>query len=330
MKWRLVCILAASVAVLLAQTPPVTILTIEADKTVFYWDDVGDPTRNATSATVPTRASVANFQPVLLLSDIVAVNGKPAKGVFVGRGISTLLRPAPTGGAGISDVTRNNVFDFHIEIQQANGPPIGSLVLGGLGGGHPPLGAPTGAAAGNFAVLGGTGAFFGARGQGATVSVVARSTSYTENPINRQVQPGSGAFKFVVHLIPMTWPEVLSLPTGPAVYHAQDWSLVTATKPARAGEWLIMSVSGLGPTKPSLDPGKPFPAYGEPLCLVNSPVEATVNGKPTQTFNAVGWPETVGMYRVDFLMPANIKPGMASVSLSAAWINGPEVNIPVR
>jgi len=330
MKWRFFCVLVASVAALLAQTPRETILTIEADKTVFYWDDVGDPTLNGRSATMPTRASVANFQPALLVSDIMAVNGTPAKGVFVGRGISTILRPFATGSQGISDVSRNNVFDFHIEIQQANGTPIGSLVLGGLGGGHPPLGAPTGAAAGNFAVLGGTGAFLGARGQGATVSVVARSASITENPVFRQIYPGAGAFKFVVHLIPMTWPEVLVFSTGPAVYHAQDWSLVTATKPAQAGEWLIMAVSGLGPTKPSVDPGNPFPRSSEPPCLVNSPVEVTMNGKATQTANSIGWPETQGIYRTDFLVPAGTAPGLAAVGISAAWINGPEVKIPVR
>ncbi len=87
---------------------------------------------------------------------------------------------------------------------------------------------------------------------------------------------------------------------------------------------------GLGPTKPSVDPGKPFPGYKESVCLVNSPVEVTVNGKPTQTANSIGWPETVGTYRTDFLTPTDITPGTATVGISAAWIMGAELKIPVQ
>ena len=151
-----------------------------------------------------------------------------------------------------------------------------------------------------------------------------------EDPAYRRIN-GGGRRLEVIHLIPMTWPEVMTLSTGPAVYHGADMSPVTADKPARVGEQLIMSVSGLGPVKPNLDPGKPFPPYPEgKLHEVNSPVEVTVNGKAAAVINKYGWPAMNNVYRVDFVVPDGTASGVATVGLSVAWINGTEVKIPVR
>ena len=313
------------------QTPPETILTIEADKTVFYYDDLADPTKRATVPTPVPVTALPNFMGAFILADIVTVNGQPARGALVARGAQLVLRPGPTGSQGIADINRNNLFDFHFEIQQADGTPIGSIVAMGLGAGHPPLDAPTSAAAGNFAVVGGTGAFQGVRGSAATVSAVLRSASMAENPINRQANTGPGIWKVVVHLIPLTRPAVMIIPTGPAVFHATDFSPVTTEKPARTGEWLIMNATGLGPVRPRLDPGEPFPEWmpGKEY-LVNSPLKVTVGGQTAEVRNAIGWPGQTNVYRVDFRVPDGVKPGLASLSLTAAWIAGTEVKIPVQ
>ncbi|MFN0172853.1 MAG: hypothetical protein ACKV22_41260 [Bryobacteraceae bacterium] len=326
----LIAVFAAGAAALLAQAPPETILTLEADKTVFYWEDFADPPRKATSPNPAPVTPAANFMPGMIIADVVTINGKPAKGGIVARGISVVLRPAPTGGQGIADIARNNLFDLHLELQQADGTPVGTIAMIGLGAGHPPLGAPASAATGNFAVIGGTGPFVGAHGQAATVSVVARSVSMAENPINRWTHPGSGIWKLVVHLIPMTRPEVVVTAAGPGVFHG-DLSPVTAASPARPGELLVISATGLGPVKPTLDPGQPFPAFQEgKLHEVNSPVEVMLNGKPAEVLNKFGWPGLTGVYRVDFRVPEGTAPGMASVQVIAAWIAGPEVKIPVQ
>lgn len=90
-------------------------------------------------------------------------------------------------------------------------------------------------------------------------------------------------------------------------------------------------VTGLGPTRPGVDPGQPFPAYpANPLVVVNSPVAATVNGQAAEVVNAIGWPGLVNTYRVDFRVPASAASGPASVQLSAAWITGSAVHIAVR
>ncbi len=64
--------------------------------------------------------------------------------------------------------------------------------------------------------------------------------------------------------------------------------------------------------------------------LVNSPLGVTMDGQPAEVRNAIGWPGQTNVYRVDFRVPDGVKPGLASLAVTAAWIAGPEVKIPVR
>jgi len=121
---------------------------------------------------------------------------------------------------------------------------------------------------------------------------------------------------------------VVVLPAGPAVTHSGDFSLVTGSKPAAAGEILSLFARGLGPVKPGVDPGQPFPS--SPLAIVNSPVQVTVNGKATEVLGAVGYPGAVDGYQVNFRVPPDTAKGPASIQLSAAWISGAPVSIPVQ
>ena len=63
---------------------------------------------------------------------------------------------------------------------------------------------------------------------------------------------------------------------------------------------------------------------------VSSPVEVTVNGKVSPVVNALGWPGKNNVYRADFRVPEGTAAGAATLGLSMAWINRPEVRIPVR
>jgi uncharacterized protein (TIGR03437 family) len=105
---------------------------------------------------------------------------------------------------------------------------------------------------------------------------------------------------------------------------------VTAAKPARAGEVLIVGARNLGPTRPDLLPPGTRPFKADPIEAVNSPVEVTVNGKEAEVTNKVGWPGTYDLYRVDFRVPSGLPPGMATIQLTAAWIPGTPVEIPVQ
>ena len=137
---------------------------------------------------------------------------------------------------------------------------------------------------------------------------------------------GGGKVHFVYQLIPMTRPEIVGTPNGPAVTHSNDFSLVTAAKPAKANEILSLFATGLGPTRPSVDVGKPLPA--SPLAVVNSPL--TVDGEAAEIVGAVGYPGAVDAYQLNFRVPADVTPGTGTIQLSVAWIPGAEVRIAVQ
>ena len=126
----------------------------------------------------------------------------------------------------------------------------------------------------------------------------------------------------------MSRPEIVITGGGPAVTHSNDFSLVSASKPATAGEVLSLFATGLGPTRPGLVPGQPFPS--SPLAVVNSPVEVTVNGRDAEVLGAVGFPGAVDGYQVNFRVPPDTAKGSAAIQVSAAWIAGAPVSILVQ
>ena len=153
-----------------------------------------------------------------------------------------------------------------------------------------------------------------------------RPASIAEAPSNRRVNGGSSGH-LIADLVPLYRPEIVTTANGPAVFHA-DFSPVTSAKPARSGETLIVTATGLGPTNPGLTPGTPFP--DSPLQQVNSPLEVTVNGKGADVLNKIGWPGTTDTYRVDIRVPDGTASGTATLQITAAFIAGREMKIPVQ
>ena len=312
----------------LGQTPPPVILEVDLENYVQYWDDVADPSK---LASVPglTTGAYRSFMQNAWVADIVAVNGMPARGTYVNRAQMFQFRPSIAAGQTIADINRNGgpsteVFEF----LQPDGTPIGTVIGIGLVAGAPPPGAPTAQTNSNKAIVGGTGAFLAVKGQfGTVVSENVRMASESEDPSLRRVL-GGGKIRMVLHIIPAEWPEVLTVPTGPAIVHSADFTLVTPDKPARVGEILTLYASGLGPTRPGVDPGKPFPTTG--LQVVNSPVQVVVNGTAAPAMWAGGYPGAVNAYQVNFRLPDSTASGMASLALNVAWISGSEVKIPVK
>ena len=133
--------------------------------------------------------------------------------------------------------------------------------------------------------------------------------------------------RWVLSVIPMTRPEIVTTAAGPAVFHA-DFSPVDETRPAKPGEILIAKATGMGPTRPGIDPGQPFPLVASPV--VNSPVEITANGQAAEVVNQIGWPGQLDTYRVDFRLPADTAKGVVRIQIVAAWIPGAPVSIAVQ
>lgn len=319
-----------------AQVAPPSILQIDVANNVLYNQDIGDATKFARIPSVVADSNgVNNFGSEVGIADIVAVNGQPVTGTHIRSAVNVSIKPVPAPGQGIADTRRAGVAVFTFEILKSDGTPIGTIITEGLvsfASGSAPPGAPLAATAYNLAITGGTGAFLGARGQMAAAAAPAgvaaqRGASITEDPANRRLN-GGGTQRWIAHLIPMSAPQILITPGGPAVTHSSDFSLVTASKPAAAGEILSLFASGLGPVNPGVDPGQPFPS--SPLASVNSPIEVTVNGKPAEVLGAVGYPGVVDGYQVNFRVPPGTAKGSASIQLSAAWILGTAVAIAVQ
>jgi uncharacterized protein (TIGR03437 family) len=334
MAWRPFAILVATSSVVcLGQDVPSTMLFVEFENNVQYNQDTADYSKLATDPSATTAATSKNFQSNIVIADIVAVNGQPAKGVFFRERRTITLTPNPASGQAIADVARNfSGFETAFEILQPDGTPIGSIFLSGFGGGSPtPPGAPLAQNLSNLAIVGGTGAFLGARGQGGEAAIPgntgARQASMTEDPSKRR-NNGGGKMRWVLHVIPMVRPEISVTPPGTAVTHSSDFSAVTASKPANAGEVLSVFATGLGPVRPGVDPGQPFPAT--PLAVVNSPIEVTVNGQSVEVLGAVGFPGSVDGYQVNFRLPPDMPHGSASIQISAAWIPSVPVKIPIQ
>jgi uncharacterized protein (TIGR03437 family) len=294
-------------------------------------DDTADVTKLATNAAATPATAIRNFQEAVFIGDIVAINGQPAKGTVMQHNRYVTLRPAPTPGQAIGDVTRDAIVEWVFDILDGGGSPAGSIMALGAGGGAATPGAPLESTQGNNAIVGGTGAFLGARGYvgaNTSLSAAARSASMTEDPSNRITNGAGGKALFVLQVIPMSLPQILTSGAAPAITHANDFSLVTASKPAAAGEILSLFATGLGPTRPGVDPGQPFPS--SPLAAVNSPIQVTVNGKTALVTGAVGFPGTADGYQVNFQVPPGTAKGAATIQLTVAWMAGPSVSIPVQ
>jgi hypothetical protein len=304
------------------------ILQVDIENMVQYWGDISDPSKLATVLT-PTTPVISNFETFLIMADIVAVNGAPAKGTWVGRAQRLTLRPTASSGLSIADVIRTGPGDETYEILRPDGTPVGTIVSLGFFGGPPPPGTPSALTTGNHAIVGGTGAFVGVRGEdgGGVALAAARNASQSEDPANRRVN-GGGKMRFTLHLIPQARPEISAVSGAPAVVHSSDFTPVSSTNPAKAGEILSVFCRGLGPTTPSVDPGVPFPQ--DSLTIVNAPVDVLVNGKSAEVLGAVGYPGSTDGYQVNFRVPADATSGMTSLRVSAAWIASDAVSIAIH
>jgi len=315
--------------VAVGQSPPPAILAVDLENFVLYQNDVSDISKYATNPSATPSVLPKNFYVETLLADIVAVNGQPAKGLYAARGQTIVTSPTPAAGGAIADTTHNSIRQQVFEILKSDGTPVGTIVAMGLSAGTSPPGSPAVQLSGDWTIAGGTGAFLGARGQvgNGGNAVALRNASIAEDPSKRRIN-GGGKARWVLTVIPMFRPEVVITATGPAVTHSGDFSLVTASNPATAGEVLSLFATGLGPVVPGVDPGQPFPS--NPPAAVNSPVEVIVNGAAAEVLAAVGYPGATDGYQVNFRLPSGLAKGATTLQLSAAWIAGTSVNIMVQ
>jgi hypothetical protein len=187
-----------------AQTPPLTVLEVDLENSVMYFDDVSDQSKWATvSSPVPLAENFnMTFKWRISIADISAVNGRPVKSnyVILQRGIRATTDLTP--GRVIADFANGCLAELRYIFLQPDGTLIGSLVASGSSSSVPPPGAPAVAADTTYlnVVVGGTGPFLGARGQ-ATITGSSRMASIVEDPACRRAN-GGGKVKHFITLDP--------------------------------------------------------------------------------------------------------------------------------
>jgi hypothetical protein len=135
-----------------SQDSDLTVLTVRIENSVQYIYDITDPLKIGTQPGIAP-PSVTNFYPLMTIADVTQVNGTSVMGMMVQRGMGLNWNPAPQPGQAIADIARAAVYDYHLDLLQNDGTPIGTIMAIGLGGGPPPPGIPQGSS--SLTIVGG-------------------------------------------------------------------------------------------------------------------------------------------------------------------------------
>jgi uncharacterized protein (TIGR03437 family) len=97
------------------------------------------------------------------------------------------------------------------------------------------------------------------------------------------------------------------------VYVATEDGLVLAgaSRPAKAGEVVVVYATGLGPVTPGVKEGEAAP--GQPLSEVMAPVTAAIQGKDAEVIFAGLAPGLAGVYQVNVMVPDGVTPDASAV-----------------
>jgi len=164
------------------------------------------------------------------------------------------------------------------------------------------------------------------RQPGATLTF--REASATEDPANRRRLGGGGPVRIQFRLIPFERPAIITVNGLPAITRSDDGETIGSSNPAAAGDTLTIYATGLGPVRPSADPGHPFGS--NPLSPASLPIEVTIGGIPAEVIYAGGYPGTTGSYQINIRVPAGLNPGARNVIVSSAWVPSAAASLAIR
>ena len=116
--------------------------------------------------------------------------------------------------------------------------------------------------------------------------------------------------------------------TQAIVLHNVDFSLANASQPLVAGESAVVYAAGLGTV--TNQPANGSAALSSPLSATLTAVSMTLAGLPCEVQFAGLAPGFVGVYQVNFRVPANAPPGSQDVVLTAGPASSPAVKVAVR
>ena len=109
-------------------------------------------------------------------------------------------------------------------------------------------------------------------------------------------------------------PGITSFADGRLIAQHADFTLVSASSPAKPGEILVMYLAGMGFTSTPVRSGTLSPAT-----QVTVPAKVTVDGINAEVFYAGLTPGGIGLYQINFRVPTSVKADNVKVQV----IQGP-------
>jgi large repetitive protein len=132
-----------------------------------------------------------------------------------------------------------------------------------------------------------------------------------------------------IQLSPAT-PGLAAFPDGTLIAQHGDGSLVSAASPAKAGEYLVAYLAGMGETTVPVASGAPSPA--DPLASplpADSPV-LTINGAVYPIYFAGLTPGLVGLYQMNFQVPTGLPAGNITITVSQNEQSSNQTTLPYQ
>lgn len=122
-------------------------------------------------------------------------------------------------------------------------------------------------------------------------------------------------------------PGVASFSDGHVIAQHSDYSLVSSASPAKAGEPLVVYLAGMGATDTSVATGAAAPSG--PLANVSTPAKVLVDGQQANIIFAGLTPQAVGLYQINFTVPAGVHAGDVTLEISQGSTAANKTLLPV-
>jgi uncharacterized protein (TIGR03437 family) len=122
-----------------------------------------------------------------------------------------------------------------------------------------------------------------------------------------------------------TAPAIFFYPVA-AVLKNADYSLVSSSNPAKAGDALVVYATGLGTTNPPVPPGQLVP---DGVLANTATVTASIGGKPATVIYSIATSHSIGLYQVAVTVPAGVT-GTVPLTLQQGGVASNTVNISVK
>jgi len=169
-------------------------------------------------------------------------------------------------------------------------------------------------------------------GKAAPIIYVSANQLNVQVPVD--LAPGATQLAVKSTVGPSTSFNVTIAATAPAIFFSPaaavlknaDFSLVSASNPAKAGDVILVYCTGLGQTTPALTTGTLVSSTGTSATAVG--VTATIGGKDATVAYAIASPGFVGLYQVALTVPAGVT-GSSAIVLKQGTTTSNSVSIAV-